>query len=191
VNNDRAVTLAVGRTCSTGRCRRIIMQILAVVTSWLIVATLIIGDVLAFRSVLSLRPSSVRLYSSVEGDAGEKPTKCGPCKLAPLCSGEYAEKGCDGTGRVIGGIGAFLPWFPAKVYRPCPAYLAAGYQYRREGQTMDQVLFSEPSDKMKAILKERGQQQQQQGGKEEKKVDGSNAAEVDRILKEWNDKKSG
>ena len=58
---------------------------------------------------------------------------------------------------------------------------------------MDQVLFSEPSDKMKAILKERGQQQQQQqqGGKEEKKVDGSNAAEVDRILKEWNDKKNG
>lgn len=55
---------------------------------------------------------------------------------------------------------------------------------------MDQVLFSEPSDKMKAILKERGQQQQQ-GGKEEKKVDGSNAAEVDRILKEWNDKKNG
>ena len=55
---------------------------------------------------------------------------------------------------------------------------------------MDQVLFSEPSDKMKKILKERGQQQQQQQ-QEEKKVDGTNAAEVDRILKEWNDKKKG
>lgn len=164
------------------------MQILAAVASWLIVATLIIGESLAFRAGLSSPPSLSTLYSTAEGDTGEK--KCGPCKLAPLCSGEYAEKGCDGTGRMIGGIGAVLPWFPAKVYRPCPAYLAAGYQYRREGQTMDQVLFSEPSDKMKKILKERGQQQQQQQ-QEEKKVDGTNAAEVDRILKEWNDKKKG
>jgi hypothetical protein len=42
-----------------------------------------------------------------------------------------------------------LSWWPIKVYRPCPSYLAAGYQYRREGQTMDQVLFSEPSTKQK------------------------------------------
>ena len=42
-----------------------------------------------------------------------------------------------------------LSWWPIKVFRPCPSYLAAGYVYRREGQTMDQVLFSEPSTKMK------------------------------------------
>jgi len=33
--------------------------------------------------------------------------------------------------------------------------MAAGYQYKREGQTMDQVLFSEPSNKMQATLKAR------------------------------------
>ena len=56
--------------------------------------------------------------------------------------------------RFIGGI-ATIPlfsWWPIKVFRPCPSYLAAGYVYRREGQTMDQVLFSEPSNKMKAKL---------------------------------------
>ena len=35
------------------------------------------------------------------------------------------------------------------MFRPCPSYLQAGYQYKREGQTMDQVLFSEPSTKQK------------------------------------------
>ena len=80
---------------------------------------------------------------------------CGPCKNAPLCSGEYADKGCDGTGRISGGVGAVIPWFPIKVYRPCPSFLAAGYQYKREGQTMDQVLFSEPSDKMKEAWRKR------------------------------------
>ena len=39
--------------------------------------------------------------------------------------------------------------WPIKVFRPCPSYLQAGYQYKREGQTMDQVLFSEPSTKQK------------------------------------------
>ena len=39
--------------------------------------------------------------------------------------------------------------WPIKVFRPCPSYLQAGYQYKREGQTMDQVLFSEPSTKQR------------------------------------------
>ena len=54
----------------------------------------------------------------------------------------------------LGGIAtiSLFSWWPIKVFRPCPSYLAAGYMYRREGQTMDQVLFSEPSNKMKAKL---------------------------------------
>lgn len=77
--------------------------------------------------------------------------RCGPCPLAPKCSGAYSDKGCDGTGKIQGGIATFplLSWWPIKVFRPCPAYLEAGYQYKREGQTMDQVLFSEPSTKMR------------------------------------------
>jgi hypothetical protein len=88
------------------------------------------------------RPSTTRLYSSSSPD-------CGPCPLAPKCSGADRGSGCDGTGKIQGGIATigFMSWWPIKVYRPCPSYLAAGYQYRREGQTMDQVLFSEPSTK--------------------------------------------
>ena len=76
---------------------------------------------------------------------------CGPCPMAPKCKGENRNSGCDGTGKIQGGIATvpLLSWWPIKVYRPCPSYLAAGYQYRREGQTMDQVLFSEPSTKQK------------------------------------------
>ena len=81
--------------------------------------------------------------------------KCGACPMAPKCSGEYREKGCDGTGKIQGGIAtvSFMSWWPIKVFRPCPSYQAAGYVYRREGQTMDQVLFSEPSNKMQEKLK--------------------------------------
>jgi len=82
-----------------------------------------------------------------------------------------------------------LPWFPIKVFRPCPSYLAAGYEYKREGQTVDQVLFSEPSEKMKrkiAEMRERGTLQERGGAEKEKPevIDGSNASEVDRILKD-------
>jgi hypothetical protein len=56
-----------------------------------------------------------------------------------------------------GGIATigFMSWWPIKVYRPCPEYIKAGYVYKREGQTMDQVLFSEPSTKMQETLKQR------------------------------------
>jgi hypothetical protein len=69
---------------------------------------------------------------------------CAKCPLAIKCSGEYLSQGCDGTGKIQGGIAtiSLFSWWPIKVFRPCPAYLAAGYQYKREGQTMDQVLFS-------------------------------------------------
>jgi hypothetical protein len=79
------------------------------------------------------------------------------CPNAPKCSGAYRAKGCDGTGKIQGGIATvpFLSWWPIKVFRPCPSYLEAGYVYRREGQTMEQVLFSEPSYKMKQMLEER------------------------------------
>ena len=128
--------------------------------------------------------SGSRLWEQPENQSA--PEKCGPCKFSPLCSGEYADKGCDGTGRISGGMGAVLPWFPIKVYRPCPSYLAAGYQYKREGQTVDQVLFSEPSDKMK----EKMRQMKANGALTEveapkpKTLDGSNANEVDKILRD-------
>eukprot|EP01035_Chromulina_nebulosa_P022973 gene22973-29765_t len=102
------------------------------------------------------------LFSSLSAD-DDAISKCGTCKLAPKCSGEYSTKGCDGSGKIQGGIATvpLFSWWPIKVYRPCPSYLAAGYVYRREGQTMDQVLFSEPSTKMREKIEALRQQQQQ------------------------------
>ena len=59
------------------------------------------------------------------------------------CGREEVEKGCNGEGRIQGGI-ATVPgfgWWPIKAYRPCPGFLAAGGRYRRSGQSMDEVAF--------------------------------------------------
>ena len=48
---------------------------------------------------------------------------------APRCPG-YPECGCDGSGRVIGGLGAYISWMP-KAYRPCPKFVEAGGIYEK------------------------------------------------------------
>lgn len=105
-------------------------------------------------------------HSPADADATDSPVDskvCGPCPMAPKCSGAFKEKGCDGSGKIQGGIATIpiLSWWPIKVYRPCPAYLQAGYVYRREGQTLEQVLFSEPSTKTKALIEERKRKEKQ------------------------------
>jgi hypothetical protein len=49
--------------------------------------------------------------------------------------------GCDGTGRVAGGFGAFVDWWPIKAYRPCPELGKAKKQYKRSGQSLDEIAF--------------------------------------------------
>ncbi|RWR80286.1 hypothetical protein CKAN_00891800 [Cinnamomum micranthum f. kanehirae] len=59
------------------------------------------------------------------------------------CGREEIEKGCNGEGRIQGGI-ATVPgfgWWPIKAYRPCPGFVASGGRYRRRGQNMDEVAF--------------------------------------------------
>lgn len=59
------------------------------------------------------------------------------------CGREEVERGCNGEGRIQGGI-ATVPgfgWWPIKAYRPCPGFVASGGRYRRRGQTMDEVAF--------------------------------------------------
>lgn len=59
------------------------------------------------------------------------------------CGREEVEKGCNGEGRIQGGI-ATIPgfgWWPIKAYRPCPGFVASGGRYRRRGQSMDEVAF--------------------------------------------------
>ncbi|CAN4127205.1 unnamed protein product [Withania somnifera] len=63
----------------------------------------------------------------------------GACKG---CGRAEIESGCNGEGRIQGGI-ATVPgfgWWPIKAYRPCPAFVASGGRYKRFGQSMDEVV---------------------------------------------------
>ena len=51
------------------------------------------------------------------------------------------ETGCNGEGRIIGGLGAVVKWWPIKAYRPCPEFLKANKKYRRAGQSLDEIAF--------------------------------------------------
>ncbi|GER26797.1 transcription elongation factor SPT5 [Striga asiatica] len=65
-----------------------------------------------------------------------------PAMGCKACGREDIERGCNGEGRIQGGI-ATIPgfgWWPIKAYRPCPAYVASGGRYRRTGQSMDEVV---------------------------------------------------
>ena len=119
----------------------------------LVVLILLLINLSFSLSFMSLSQTNIRYRNIKLADNNNNNNNdlCGPCPMAPKCNGEYKDKGCDGTGKIQGGIATigFMSWWPIKVYRPCPSYLKAGYQYRREGQTMDQVLFSEPSTKQK------------------------------------------
>lgn len=58
------------------------------------------------------------------------------------CGRQNIESGCNGEGRIQGGI-ATVPgfgWWPIKAYRPCPGFVASGGRYRRRGQSMDEVV---------------------------------------------------
>eukprot|EP00591_Stephanopyxis_turris_P017700 CAMPEP_0195538420 /NCGR_PEP_ID=MMETSP0794_2-20130614/49519_1 /TAXON_ID=515487 /ORGANISM="Stephanopyxis turris, Strain CCMP 815" /LENGTH=141 /DNA_ID=CAMNT_0040672397 /DNA_START=528 /DNA_END=953 /DNA_ORIENTATION=- len=59
----------------------------------------------------------------------EPPVKCPNCDM------------CDGSGRIQGGIGLVLTWWPIKAYRPCPNFVNAGGNYERTGQGLDEIAF--------------------------------------------------
>ncbi|XP_021297968.1 uncharacterized protein LOC110426946 [Herrania umbratica] len=64
-----------------------------------------------------------------------------PFRGCKACGREEMERGCNGEGRIQGGI-ATVPgfgWWPIKAYRPCPGFVASGGRYRRRGQSMDEV----------------------------------------------------
>ncbi|XP_078431700.1 uncharacterized protein LOC144703394 [Wolffia australiana] len=63
-----------------------------------------------------------------------------PMRGCKACGREEIEKGCNGEGRIQGGI-ATVPgfgWWPIKAYRPCPGFVESGGRYRRRGQSMDE-----------------------------------------------------
>ncbi|XP_039166943.1 actin cytoskeleton-regulatory complex protein pan1 isoform X2 [Eucalyptus grandis] len=82
-------------------------------------------------------PAPLRPASAVEGGDVAPPRGC------KACGREELERGCNGEGRIQGGI-ATVPgfgWWPIKAYRPCPGFVASGGRYRRQGQSMDEVAF--------------------------------------------------
>lgn len=59
------------------------------------------------------------------------------------CGKEEKVGGCNGEGRILGGLGSVpgFGWFPIKAYRPCPAFVDAGGRYKRQGQSLEEVAF--------------------------------------------------
>mmetsp|Transcript_4880 Transcript_4880/g.5860 ORF Transcript_4880/g.5860 Transcript_4880/m.5860 type:complete len:128 (+) Transcript_4880:95-478(+) len=75
--------------------------------------------------------------SNVEEMVNDEPPK--PAVKCPDCDL------CDGSGRILGGIGVILPWWPIKAYRPCPNFINAGGRYVRTGQPLDEIAFGRDS----------------------------------------------
>jgi hypothetical protein len=73
------------------------------------------------------------MSSSEEQTRQAPPVKCPDCDL------------CDGSGRILGGLGAVLPWLPIKAYRPCPNLVERGGNYSRKGQGLDEIAFGRDS----------------------------------------------
>ncbi|EFJ31233.1 hypothetical protein SELMODRAFT_69222, partial [Selaginella moellendorffii] len=51
--------------------------------------------------------------------------------------------GCNGLGRIQGGIAAVpgFGWWPIKAFRPCPAFVESGGRYKRQGQRLDEFAY--------------------------------------------------
>lgn len=90
-------------------------------------------------------PSSTSTDADADADAAaaaaraENP-RCRTCGRATVL------RGCDGNGRVTGGLGAVLPFWPIKAYRPCPDFVAVGGKYTRKGQSLDEIAFGRKGD---------------------------------------------
>ncbi|KAK4802605.1 hypothetical protein SAY86_000808 [Trapa natans] len=83
-------------------------------------------------------PPTAQPESPIE-DGDEVPFSGSGCKA---CGRAEVERGCNGEGRIQGGI-ATVPgfgWWPIKAYRPCPGFVASGGRYFRRGQSMDEVV---------------------------------------------------
>ncbi|OMO79787.1 hypothetical protein CCACVL1_13424 [Corchorus capsularis] len=97
-----------------------------------------------YPSKPSIVPLSTASPSSSTSTAEDEPPALvdePPFRGCKACGREELERGCNGEGRIQGGI-ATVPgfgWWPIKAYRPCPGFVASGGRYRRRGQSMDEV----------------------------------------------------
>mmetsp|Transcript_13168 Transcript_13168/g.19865 ORF Transcript_13168/g.19865 Transcript_13168/m.19865 type:complete len:133 (-) Transcript_13168:320-718(-) len=82
-----------------------------------------------FAAEDEIRPDS----SETVDESPKVAVKCPNCDL------------CDGSGRILGGIGVVLEWWPIKAYRPCPNFIERGGNYIRSGQGLDEIAFGRDS----------------------------------------------
>ena len=79
----------------------------------------------------------------MRAEGKEDDAKCtGSCDSCGLAKDKMQ---CDGSGRIIGGMGAIplFSWWPIKAYRPCPGLIESGGVYVRKGQDVDSILWGE------------------------------------------------
>ncbi|GKY96494.1 hypothetical protein MPSEU_000608800 [Mayamaea pseudoterrestris] len=81
--------------------------------------------------------------SSPESDIGNTATTTAPKPAAAVACPDCDR--CDGSGRILGGIGMIAPWWPIKAYRPCPNFIDRGGVYQRSGQGLDEIAFGRDS----------------------------------------------
>ncbi|KAF6146069.1 hypothetical protein GIB67_033428 [Kingdonia uniflora] len=94
------------------------------------------------RSISTVQQQQDSPLSSDGPDAIKDEQKL-PTSGCKACGKEEVESGCNGEGRIQGGI-ATVPgfgWWPIKAYRPCPGFVAYGGRYKRRGQSMDEVAW--------------------------------------------------
>jgi hypothetical protein len=99
------------------------------------------GNALAFMAPRTMVVGRTQLRAEQEDQQQEvlQPPPSGPCPNFPKCSGEYREKGCDGSGRMIGGLGAIpgLGWWPIKVR---PFLFSRGERERESSEALPRYL---------------------------------------------------
>lgn len=80
------------------------------------------------------------------------------CAVEP-CAGcgreDGVAAGCDGAGRVIGGLGAVVKWWPIKAYRPCDYLVSARKRYSRKGQSLEEIAFGRKASGDEKSLQQR------------------------------------
>ncbi|KAK2664342.1 hypothetical protein Ddye_002916 [Dipteronia dyeriana] len=89
-----------------------------------------------------------------------------PFRGCKACGREELVWGCNGEGRIQGGI-ATVPgfgWWPIKAYRPCPGFVASGGRYRRRGQSMDEVVSGGKGRATRVSTSDDVKSSKQQGG---------------------------
>jgi len=87
------------------------------------------------RTLLRLSGENSDATAPLKTESSKQPAASSPVLKCPNCDL------CDGSGRIIGGIGILAPWWPIKAYRPCPKFINSGGLYERAGQGLEEIAF--------------------------------------------------